>query len=101
MERDLPDTLDECHERIVRLEDAIQREVETVWSVRDQLHGKYDEEWVAKGRHHAMVNRLLKQMPREWVRQFIYMDDPHYTTIRRETLNDISEERWERWEGEY
>jgi len=72
LERDLPDTLDECHERIVRLEDAVQREVETVWSVRDQLHDKYEEEFTSKARHRAMVNRLLKQIPREWVRQFIY-----------------------------
>jgi len=99
--RDLPDNLDDCHKRIVQLEDAVTREVETVWSVRDQLHGKYDEEWVAKGRHRAMVMRLLKQMSREWVREFIYMDDPHYTTIRRDTLNELYRDDYDTWGGEY
>ncbi len=99
--RDLPDTLDEAHERIVRLEDAVQREVETVWSIRDKLHDKYDEEFVAKGRHRAMVNRLLKEIPREWIRKFIYFNDPHYTTVRRDTLNDLYRDDYDSWDGEY
>jgi len=94
-DRDLPDNLDDCHKRIVTLEDAVQREVETVWNVRDRLHDKYEEEFTSKSRHKAMVRRLLMQIPREWIRKFIYFDDPHYTTIRRDTLKDNS------GEGEY
>jgi len=95
IQRDLPDTLDECHERIVQLEDSVTREVEKGWNLQDLLHDKYEEEWTAKSRHKAMVRRLLMQMPREWIRKFIYFDDPHYTTIRRDSLRDNS------WEGEY
>jgi len=94
-DRDLPDNLDDCHKRIVTLEDAVQREVETVWNVRDRLHDKYEEEFTAKSRSKAMVRRLLMQLPREWIRKFIYFDDPHYTTIRRDVLRDNS------GEGEY
>jgi len=69
--------------------------------VRDQLHDKYEEEFTSKARHRAMVNRLLKQIPREWVRQFIYYDDPHYTTIRRDTLNELYRDDDDTWGGEY
>jgi len=95
-ERDLPDNLDDCHKRIVTLEDAVQREVEGRWNLQDTLHDKYEEEWTAKSRNKAMVRRLLMQMPREWIRKFIYFDDPHYTTIRRDSLATLNN-----WEGEY
>jgi len=101
-ERDLPDNLDDCHKRIVTLEDAVQREVETQWNLLEQMRDRYNEEWVAQNRHKTMVTRLLAQIPREWIRKFIYLDDPHFTTIRRDTLEElVSTASQGNWEGEY
>lgn len=100
-QRELPDTLTECHERIVRLEDAVTREVETQWNLLQGMREKNEEEWVAEKRSMAMVARILAQIPREWIRKFIYLDDPHFTTVRRSYLKQINDDNWDDWNGEY
>lgn len=95
--RELPEDLEACHVRIVQLEDAVQREVERQWNLLDRMRQKNEEEYVAENRHKAMVKRLLGQMPREWVRKFIYDTDKDFTTIRRQLLH----EDLDGYEGEY
>ena len=94
IERELPDNLDDCHKRIVTLEDAVQREVEGRWNLQNTLREKYEEKHVEKNRHKAMVNRLLLQMPREWIRKFIYDNDLFYTVIKRSNMH-------REYDGEY
>ena len=100
--RELPDNLDDCHVRIVQLEDAVTREVETQWNLLQGMREKYEEEWVAERRSKAMVARLLKQIPREWIRKFIYENDPKFTTVMRSYLKQINgDDNWDDYNGEY
>ncbi len=99
--RELPDNLDDCHVRIVQLEDAVTREVSTQWNLLQGMREMNELEWVAEKRSMAMVHRLLKQIPREWIRKFIYLDDPHYTTVTRAYLKQICDDNWDDWNGEY
>lgn len=97
MTRDLPERLDECHVRIAQLEDAVTREVEKNWNLMDRTHEMNEKKWVDINRHKAMVGRMLTQIPLEWIRRFIYIQDSRYTTVLRSTLEtyDLDED------GEY